>query len=399
MKQTILAGLLVLSAAQSDGVDIPIRKRGAEKSSLDLAGLRAVGDGAAEFRATLEHDLVRSGWFTVTREGGAIAVAGTCVAQGAGLRATIAARVVATGRSNLSRRFPARDNPRALAHEVADALVQAIAGVPGIASTRIAMVRSLAGRKDVFICDSDGGAVTQVTRAGAVCLFPSWGNDRNTLVYTSYHRGFPDVYRIDLRRNQRTRLSSFPGLNAGADLSPDEQQMALTLSKDGNPDLYILTLGNRRLTRLTRTPAAAEASPSWSPDGSRIVYVSDKSGSPQLYIIDRFGRGERQLTSRGAATENVAPDWGPGDRIAYSSRRGGRYQVCVIEPDGGKTWQLTTEYLNHEEPSWAPDGRHIACTRTVGFRSNVYILDTLGDKPQVLTALEGNWYSPDWSRK
>jgi len=174
--------------------------------------------------------------------------------------------------------------------------------------------------------------------------------------------------------------------------------MALTLSKDGNPELYVMNLASRRLTRLTRTPKAAEASPSWSPDGRRIVFVSDSSGSPQLYLVSRTGGQARRITFRG--NENVAPDWGPGDRIACSSRRGGRYQICVLDPDSDEPeTQVTSDYSDHEDPSWMRDGRHIVYSRTLRYESVLYVLDTMGDPEIRLTTMRGDWYSPACSPK
>ena len=166
---------------------------------------------------------------------------------------------------------------------------------------------------------------------------------------------------------------------------------------DGNPELYIVELRSGRLTRLTKTRHAAEASPSWSPDGRLIVFVSDSSGSPQLYVASRSGGKHRRITFRG--NENVSPDWGPGGKIVYSSRREGRYQICVVDPSSGETIQLTRDYVDHEDPSWAPDGRHIVYSRTVQYRSSLYILDTMGDPEIPLMSMRGDWYSPAWSPK
>ena len=173
--------------------------------------------------------------------------------------------------------------------------------------------------------------------------------------------------------------------------------MALILSKDGNPDLYVMDIHSKRLTRLTKTGHAAEASPSWSPDGSQIVYVSDTSGSPQLYIISNRGSRAKRISFRGR--ENVSPDWGRDGRIAYSSRRSGRYHICVYDPEDGQTVQLTKEYVDHESPSWAPDGRHIVYVRTINYNADLYILDTMGDSPIRLTNMSGDWYAPSWSPK
>ena len=169
------------------------------------------------------------------------------------------------------------------------------------------------------------------------------------------------------------------------------------LSKDGNPELYVRHLDGDRLTRLTRTAYAAEASPSWSPDGKQIVFVSDRSGSPQLYVVGHTGGQARRVSFRGS--ENVAPDWGPSGSIACSSRRGGRYQICTVDLVSGEKRQLTSGDADYEDPSWAPDGRHIVCARTSGFHSDLYVLDVLGDPPLRLTNLAGEWYCPAWSPK
>jgi len=348
---------------------------------------------------TLRRDLGRSGWFTVSGgPGGAIALRGA--GQVGGGQLDVSCEVVnrVDGRVYLQRRFREQDvKARELAHRVADDIVFAVKKVPGIASTRIAMVGARGGRRDIFTCGADGMDVVRVTRDGAPCLAPSWAPSATKIAYTSFHKGFPDVYTIDLKAVRRTRVASYPGINAGADISPDGRQMVLALSKDGNPDLYALDLGNRRLTRLTRTPRAAEASPSWSAAGDRIVFVSDRSGSPQLYITGRTGSGHKRVSFRGR--ENVSPDWGPDGRIAFSSRREGRYQVCIMNPETGESGQLTTGGADYEDPSWAPDGRHIVCSRAVRYHSELYILDTMGDAPLRLTTLEGEWYSPAWSPK
>ena len=136
---------------------------------------------------------------------------------------------------------------------------------------------------------------------------------------------------------------------------PDGREAALVLSKDGNPDIYIKDLFSNRLTRLTATKPAAEASPCWSPDGRRLVFASDASGvgAPHLYMLDR-ARPAARITSQGS--ENVDPDWGPNNFIVYSSKRAGKYHICVLNPDTLETRQITGGNADYEEPSWAPDG-------------------------------------------
>ncbi len=380
--------------------DIMIVKEGAKKISLDISEMRIpAGATGAMFRQTLENDLKRSGWFMIAPAGRAAIVVRGQFSQ-SGNAVTCSAEVINTASSRVffRRAFKAkRKDVRRLAHSVSDAIVFSVKKVPGIASTKIAMVGAHGTRKDIYLCDADGNNMKKVTSQGAICISPNWWPDGKNIVYTSYHKKFPDLYRLDLINNKLSKILNFSGINTGGCISPDGRKMALILSKDGNPDLYVMDIHSKRLTRLTKTGHAAEASPSWSPDGSKIVYVSDTSGSPQLYVIGNRGGRPKRISFRGR--ENVSPDWGRDGRIAYSSRRSGRYQICVYDPADGQSIQLTKEYVDHESPSWAQDSRHIVCVRTVNYNADLYILDTMGDSPVRLTNMSGDWYAPAWSPK
>jgi TolB protein len=211
----------------------------------------------------------------------------------------------------------------------------------------------------------------------------------------SYMKNFPDAYLIEIASGKRKRIASYPGLNSSPTMSPDGKNIALILSKDGNPELYIKNLASEKLTRLTQTVKAGEASPCWSPDGSQIVYVSDSSGQPQLYVVSRDGGQSRRLTSRGY--QNVSPDWSKNGLIAYASLLGRRWSIQVLDPRTLDSKAITPADADYEDPSWAPDDRHIACGRSVQYSSKVYLLDIKGDPPLALTDYPGDWYSPAWS--
>ncbi|MBL7115729.1 MAG: PD40 domain-containing protein [Kiritimatiellae bacterium] len=393
-----LLGVLMFTGVWSPAADIEIVKPGGDKYLFDLSGLSAGAVAGSEFKQTLSRDLELSGWF---KAGGvttaSVLVKGAVEVSGGTLMATCMVRR-RDGHSYLNRVFSGKpDKSRVLAHVVADAIVKAVTGKPGIASTRIVMVGSRGGTKDLYVCDADGGNLLQITHDKKPCLFPKWSADARGIVYTSYVGGFPDVYHIDLVSGRRRRIAAFPGLNAGADVSPDGREIVLTLSKDGNPDVYTMNLRTRRIKRVTRTQHAAEASPTWSPDGRRIVYVSDRSGSPQLYVVSRDGGRGQRISFHGS--ENVSPDWGPDGRIVCSSRRNGRYQLVLYTVQPQAELQITGEYVDHETPSWAPDGRHILFTKTQNYRSDLYVLDTKGDPQIRLTRLQGDWYSGAWSTR
>ena len=397
MNRTAIAVAAVIACGYPAPGQVRVTKGAGGKTSIDPSGFRAAGGNSAQFLQTLRSDLSRSGWFIEAPRGRSeVTLSGACTEAGGRLRAECAVVGVANRRTYLNKAFTSTGaDPRPFAHRVADAIVEAVTGRRGMASAKLVMVGTRTKAKELYIAGSDGQGLVQLTQDRTVSVTPRWGPG-NQVVYTSFLKGYPDVYLVDVQSGSRRRISNYAGLNTGADISPDGQNVVLVLSKDGNPDVYVKNLQTDRLTRVTHTRQAAEASPCWSPDGRRIAYVSDASGRPHLYTIDRGGNRGTRLTSRG--TQNLDPDWGADGRIAYCTHRDGRYQIAVFDPNTMVDQVIPTpDNADYENPSWAPDGRHIACTRTENYRAKVYILDTLGDTPVALTGYQGDWYSPSWS--
>lgn len=398
MKKLLFLIFCTVSISALAPAQVRVVKSADRKIAIDLSGLRTGGDSISKiFFQTLEKDLRLSGWFEPVRGNGEIRVNGSASPSGGNIKAGGQVFRLNDQAVLLSRNYSG--SPRTVAHRMADDIVEAVTGHKGIASMRIVLVGNRTGKKELYLCDGDGTGVRQLTGEGHIVVEPSWGPDGNSIIYTSYLRDFPDVYRIDLKRNRRKLLANYSGLNTGGAVSPDGKDLALILSKDGNPELYIKNLRSGRLTRLTHTPRTAEASPDWSPDGNWLVYVSDQTGvgRPQLYIISRNGGTPKRISSRG--TQNIAPDWGPNNLIACASRTGGRYAIAVIQPSSGQTSYLATDGADYEDPSWAPDGRHIVAARSVNYQSSLYLLDTVSDRPVALLQGGGSWYEPACSPK
>ena len=396
---SVLVFFSVLSVASAQ---VRVTKAMNEVSVLDISRFVGQSGGAPTvFRQTLEADLQASGWFSLAGGGRAeFSLLGEAAMAGASLEVRCEAYNAASREKLLGKTYKITGRKvRRLAHKVADDIVLALTGRKGMASTRILLIGNRTGKKEVYLCDADGQNLRQLTRDNTISMAPKWSWDGSRFVYTSFRSQFPDVYLVNLNTGDRKCIANYPGLNSSAAFSPDARAVALILSKDGNPDLYIKDLAGGALTRLTSTRRAAEASPAWSPDGRQIVFVSDRSGTPQLYVMDRSGGKPRRLTSRGS--QNVDPDWGANGYIAYCSYIGRIYQVFVMNPATMEFKQVTREDANYEDPSWAPDGRHIVCTRTVNYRSRIFMIDTLGGSliPLLPESERGDWVAPNWSKQ
>lgn len=281
---------------------------------------------------------------------------------------------------------------RAAVHQFADAITQAVTGIPGFASSKLAFISSSTGSKELYLADIDGASARAITHDGTISSSPSLNHDATRLAYTSYKSGYPDVYLVDLTTGNRARIAYFPGINSGPAFSPNGSQIALTLSKDGNPEIYTMAAsGGSAPNRITRT-RGAETSPSWSPTGDRLVYSSDDRGSPQLFISSAQSISEMDhlVTGNSYCTK---PDWSPdGKWIAFTTRIGGVFQIGVYNV-ASRTAQLITT-SGGQDPTWTRDSRHLVYSNN----GHLYLLDTLSRQVQPVDMSIGGCSEPAISR-
>jgi len=295
----------------------------------------------------------------------------------------------------LGKRYIGRvKNPRRLAHYFADQLYEELTGRPGIFSTRLLFVSDRTGNKEIYLSDYDGRGAVQLTRNGSINLSPRWGPDGKSVYYTSYKRGQPATYRLNLLTGADEPVSTRRGINIGARPSPDGSALALTLSIDDSPQLYLLDLESGRYKRLTRS-WGIDVSPTWSPDGGKLAFVSDRAGNPHIFVLDLATGKVTRLTYNGKY--NASPAWSPdGKYIAYASSNGKTFDIYVTDTRGRTTRRLTYTGGNRS-PAWSPDGRFIVFSSTRRRASSLRVMQSDGSGQRALATGVGGEKTPDWS--
>jgi TolB protein len=283
---------------------------------------------------------------------------------------------------------------RRFAHSFADEILLAMTGEKGCFTSRIAYVSTEGGNKEISVMDWDGNNPIQLTRNGSINMNPDFAPDGREIIFTSYKRGNPDLYRRALSNTAEIVMSNRKGLNITGTWSPDGSRVALALSKDGNAEIYTIARDGSNPVRLT-VGHSLEVYPSWSPDAKQIAFVSDRLGKPQIFVMDAGGGNVRRLTTSGGY--NVNPRWSPkGDRIAYTRSQGG-FQIYSIRADGTDDTQLTSEGSN-ENPSWSPDGRFITFSSMRGGGQGIYIMRADGSGQTKVSHAKKKCFQPAWSR-
>ena len=266
--------------------------------------------------------------------------------KGEGFEVEVHAFEVATARERFNTKFSGdRRSIREVAHRISDAIYESFTQDPGVFSTKIAVVRKVAGAKHIFVMDIDGDNITQLTTGGSLNLLPSWSPDGQSVLFTSYRMNNPDLYEKPLRLPAK-RLSARPGLNTGGTVSPYGKQIALTLSKDGNSEIYLLDREGGTPVRLTNQ-WGIDTSPSWSPDGKKLTFVSSRRGNPHIFTMNKDGSDQKRITFQG--TYNQTPSYSPrGTHIAFTARdEFNRFDIFLIDLREGKNGELIRLTQDH----------------------------------------------------
>jgi len=299
----------------------------------------------------------------------------------------------------LNKRYrPLPHQQRTSAHHFADQVIEMLAGEPGICLTRVVFSRGAGDRRDLYVVDYDSEGLMRLTANRTLNLCPSWSPDGSRIAFTSYRQsGQQGLFGLDTSNGKVDLIIAVDGLNLGADWHPNGEELLVSLSHKGDPEIYRIRPDGTIIKRLT-VSSAIEISPSWSPGGRDLVFTSDRTGTPQLYIIDSDGAGRRRLTFEGRYNDSAV--WSPGgDRIAYATREGNFTQIVVMKATGENRRVLTDgRWRNAEDPSWARDGRHLvfASDRTGVFK--LYVCDVLEMTFRQLTFGDDPDITPAWSR-
>ena len=146
-----------------------------------------------------------------------------------------------------------------------------------------------------------------------------------------------------------------------------------------------------------------DLSPTFSPDGTHLAFNTNRFGDgvPQIMVLPPGGARAETLSpyEYGRSGYYTAPDWSPtNELVAFHGRlQSGAYQILVADlANGGRRLRQLTSEGNNEDPSWAPDGRHLAFVGERSWGYGLFVVDAATGRIRIL--LPGRSVGlPDWS--
>ncbi len=190
-----------------------------------------------------------------------------------------------------------------------------------------------------------------------------------------------DIFMGNSDGSQLKRLTSTPGYDAEATVSPAGDKIVFTSVRNGDLDLFSMDLDGSNIVQLT-DELGYDGGAFFSWDGTTIVYrawhdtdsthvtgykelLSQNLVRPSrmdLFIMNADGSGKRQVTNNGAA--NFGPFFHPDNkRIIFASNmadeKGRDFDLYLINIDGTGLERITYNNTFDGFPMFTRDGKQL----------------------------------------
>jgi tricorn protease len=251
-----------------------------------------------------------------------------------------------------------------------------------------------------------GLAVAGAAFAGTQAKLMQFPDIRGNVIVFSYEG---DLWKVSADGGVAERLTTFPGNEYAAKISPDGRTIAFAGSYDGAQAVYTMPIDGGAPTRLTYVGLGVQPV-AWTPDGSKVVFRSGHENTFRpifkLFEVPKDGGwAERLPVERGILCSFNAD----GSKMVYNRRgneeyywkryKGGQYTDIWLYDFKANTFKALTDYVGKNAyPMWIGDTVYFVSDRGANGIANLwgYALGS-GDVEQVTSfdGLDVHWPSTD----
>jgi Tol biopolymer transport system component len=235
---------------------------------------------------------------------------------------------------------------------------------------------------------------------------PSIAVSRNGTMVHSAYVSKSDVSRPEMRkyellwvdREGRSKAFGAPTQDyVKARLSPDERQIALSVSQKGSSSIHVYDRQSG-----TVIPIVAEDGyrPVWSPDGRHIAFWSGNRQSVFRKVVGERGAAELLAREPFGGSWLWPHSWSPDGRFLACTLQFGRWDdIWILPLDGDRKPYplLDRERLGEYNPTFSPDGQWLAYVLYDGAEKEVYLRQFPSSKGETQVS-SGGGIGPIWSR-
>jgi Tol biopolymer transport system component len=191
----------------------------------------------------------------------------------------------------------------------------------------------------------------------------------------------PVIVLVDVNRKLNAARAHYPNIIFETSLSPDQRQLAYTMSNGDRLQVYIGEVYESR-TRELSSLGTGVTSAAWSPDGNQMALIATEESGNNLYLVAAPPASIQPSRLLGAGSYAM-PRWSPDGRhlIFTSARVADLSDIFVLDiacgsDCDGQIYQVTSTLSIETFPVWSPDGRQIVFLSDRSGDYEIYALDS-----------------------
>ena len=234
---------------------------------------------------------------------------------------------------------------------------------------RIAVVSDKNVRTELFVDGVGQAGWRRAWDLHGIHSPPSWAADSRRLVVAGWWQNHDYLLICEDGLSESIRLD-FDEVTDPA-WSPGGDVIVFVGLKHGTADLYLLSLRDRSVRRLTED-TDAESAPAWSPDGKKLAFLHEVGGRTVLTILD-VDSGKRETPAPTHALLE-RPQWSAAG-IVLSADVEGIYDAFLVDPATGAASRLTRYRGGVHFPQLTADGRRLLFSYTAERGSAIHEVD------------------------
>jgi len=164
--------------------------------------------------------------------------------------------------------------------------------------------------------------------------FICFTSERNDLREALYYEYFSDIFIMEKDGRFQLSLTTTENNNGNPCIAPgsteENGKIYFDSNREGRYEIYRMDFRGGNLTRLTFNPGADDIQPVVSPNGDKLVFASNRNGNFDLFMMNSDGSAEQRLTSNSANDTDAefSPD---GSKILFHSERNGNFDIFQID--------------------------------------------------------------------
>ena len=159
---------------------------------------------------------------------------------------------------------------------------------------QIAFMSERDGNAEIYIINSDGSGLTNLTNHAAIDAEPVWSPDGSKIAFQSRRDGNGDIWVMNADGSNQRQVTDLGGASFAPFFHPDGRRIIFSsnhadVQSGRDFNLFLVDLDGSNLTQVT-THGEFDGFPMFSPDGTKLVFAANRYGTvpgeTNIFIVD-----------------------------------------------------------------------------------------------------------------